>query len=133
MASQFPSTASRSRTGSPATCTNAPSRTAASATIPQNTLSYREKKEPDLPLEDNPEFRSIKNKIIKAVLELPLPENYGFDSEADLHATEEELKYAAQAEKQGEHFYPPNVGSVPPVTQVTQMTENHGAAYAALY
>lgn len=26
---------------------------------------YREKKEPHLPLEDNPEFRSIKNKIIK--------------------------------------------------------------------
>lgn len=62
---------------------------------------YREKKEPDLPLEDNPEFRSIKNKIIKAVLELPLPEDYDFASEADLHATEEELKYAAQAEKQG--------------------------------
>ena len=92
---------------------------------------YREKKEPDLPLEDNPEFRSIKNKIIKAVLELPLPEGYDFDSE--IQASEEELKYAAQAEKQGEHFYPLHDGSVTPVTEVTQMTENHGAAYAALY
>ncbi len=92
---------------------------------------YREKKEPDIPLEDNPEFRSIKNKIIKAVLELPLPEDYDFDSE--IQASEEELKYAAQAEKQGEHFYPLHDGSVPPVTEVTQMTENHGAAYAALY
>lgn len=92
---------------------------------------YREKKEPDLPLEDNPEFRSIKNKIIKAVLDLPLPEDYDFDSE--IQASEEELKYAAQAEKQGEHFYPPNAEAVPPVTQVTQVTENQGAAYAALY
>ena len=92
---------------------------------------YREKKKPDLPLEDNPEFRSIKNKIIKAVLELPLPEDSDFNSK--IQASEEELKYAAQAEKQGEHFYPPNVGSVTPVTEVTQMTENHGAAYAALY
>ena len=94
---------------------------------------YREKKEPDLPLEDNPEFRSIKNKIIKAVQELPLPEDYDFDNEADFHATEEELKYAAQAEKQGEHFYPLHDGSVTPVTEVTQMTEKRGAAYAALY
>ena len=36
---------------------------------------YREKKEPDLPLKENPEFRSIKNKIIKAVLEFPVPKN----------------------------------------------------------
>lgn len=62
-----------------------------------------------------------------------MPQYYDFDSEADLHATEEELKYAAQAEKQGEHFYPLHDGSVPPVTEVTQMTENYGAAYAALY
>ena len=94
---------------------------------------YREKKEPDLPLKDNPEFRSIKNKIIKAVLELPLPEDYDFDNEADLHATEEELKYAAQAEKQGEHFYPLHDGSVTEVPQVTEGTENRGTAYAALY
>lgn len=92
---------------------------------------YREKKEPDLPLEDNPEFRSIKNKIIKAVLGLPLPEDYDFNSE--IQASEEELKYAAQAEKQREHFYPLHDGSVPPVTEVTQMTEKCGAAYAALY
>ena len=89
---------------------------------------YREKMEPDLPLEDNPEFRSIKNKIIKAVLDLPLPEDYDFDSE--IQASEEEMKYAAQAEKQGEHFYPPNAEAV---TQVTQVTEKNSTAFAALY
>ena len=31
---------------------------------------YREKREPDLPLEDNPEFRKIKNQIIQAALQI---------------------------------------------------------------
>ena len=35
---------------------------------------YREKMEPDLPLEDNKEFRKLKNMIIKAADSLPLPE-----------------------------------------------------------
>ena len=35
---------------------------------------YREKMEPDLPLEDNKEFRKLKNMIIKAADRLPLPE-----------------------------------------------------------
>ena len=66
---------------------------------------YREKKEPDLPLETNPEFQSIKNKIIRAVLELPLPENYDLDQNIS-QATKEELSFAVQAAERNEHFYP---------------------------
>ena len=35
---------------------------------------YREKKEPDLPLEDNKEFRKLKNMIIRAAEKIPVPE-----------------------------------------------------------
>ena len=79
---------------------------------------YREKKEPDLPLEANKEFQSIKNKIIKAVLELPLPENYDLNENIS-QATEEERTFAVQAAEMNEHFYPriPQ----PSGTQVTQV------------
>ena len=35
---------------------------------------YREKKEPDLPLEDNKEFRKLKNMIVRAAEKIPVPE-----------------------------------------------------------
>ena len=71
----------------------------------QKLSLYLEKKEPDLPLEANKEFQSIKNKIIQAVLELPLPE--AFDLEQDISkATEPELAAPVQAAKMNEHFYP---------------------------
>ena len=81
---------------------------------------YREKKEPDLPLEDNPEFRSIKNKIIQAVLNLPLPETYDPMQDTEAQASEEERKDAAQAAQQGENYYPQNAVPVMQRTQVTQ-------------
>ena len=80
---------------------------------------YREKKEPDLPLEENPVFQSIKNRIIKAALGLPLPADYDPEQNAGRPVSEKELEYAAQAAKMREHFYPQNMT----VTQVTQVTQ----------
>ena len=71
----------------------------------QKLSLYREKKEPDLPLEANKEFQSIKNKIIRAVLELPLPEDCDLEQNIS-QVTEPELASAVQAEKMNEHFYP---------------------------
>ena len=82
---------------------------------------YREKKEPDLPLEENPVFRSIKNKIIMAAVGLPLPADYDPEQDAGRPVSEEELQYAAKAARMGEHFLPQNAF---PVTQVTQVTQN---------
>ena len=78
---------------------------------------YREKKEPDLPLEENPVFQSIKNKIVLAAIGLPLPADYNPEQNAGRPVSEKELEYAAQAAKMREHFYPQNV-TVPQVTQV---------------
>lgn len=75
---------------------------------------YHEKKEPELPLENNPEFRSIKNKIIRAVLELP--EGYDLAPESEVQMSAEELKAAARAAAQGESLYP----QLDSVTQGTQ-------------
>lgn len=66
---------------------------------------YREKKEPDLPLEANKEFQSIKNKIIRAVLELPLLEDCDLDQSIS-QASEPELTAAVRAAEMNEHFYP---------------------------
>ncbi|MBQ1679320.1 MAG: hypothetical protein II062_07315, partial [Oscillospiraceae bacterium] len=71
----------------------------------QKLSLYREKKEPDLPLEANKEFQSIKNKIIRAVLELPLPEDCNLDQSIS-QATEPELAAAVRAAEMNEHFYP---------------------------
>ena len=85
---------------------------------------YREKKEPDFPLEDNKEFRSIKNKIIKAVLDLPLPESYDPMQEPGAQASDAERSYAALAARMGQSFYPqlPQQATVQQGTQVTQDT-----------
>ncbi|MBR4656141.1 MAG: hypothetical protein IKO68_06130 [Oscillospiraceae bacterium] len=88
---------------------------------------YREKKEPDLPLEENPVFRSIKNKIIMAALGLPLPAGYDPEQDAGRPVSEKELEYAARAAKMHEHFYPQNM-AVPQVPQditVPQVTEEN--------
>ena len=53
---------------------------------------YREKKEPDLPLEENPVFRSIKNKIIMAAVGLPLPADYDPEQEIGRPVSEKELE-----------------------------------------
>ncbi len=84
----------------------------------QKLSLYREKKEPDLPLEANKEFQSIKNKIIQAVLELPLPEDCDLEQNIS-QATEPELASAVQAEKMNEHFYP-HYAQMPSRTQRTQ-------------
>ena len=87
---------------------------------------YREKKEPDLPLEDNTEFRSIKNKIIQAVLSLPLPESCDPTQEPGAQASDAERSYAAQAAKMGQSFYPQQA-TVSQGTQVTQVTQDTAA------
>ena len=83
---------------------------------------YHEKKEPDLPLEDNPEFRSIKNQIIQAVLDLPLPEHLDPMQIIETRLPEEEINCAAKAARMGEHFIPKTLlhAAVPQVTQMTQ-------------
>ncbi|MBR4655466.1 MAG: hypothetical protein IKO68_02560 [Oscillospiraceae bacterium] len=81
---------------------------------------YREKKEPDLPLEENPVFRSIKNKIIMAAVGLPLPADYDPEQDAGRPVSEKELEYAAMAARMGEHFLPQNACAVPQVPQVPQ-------------
>ena len=81
---------------------------------------YREKKEPDLPLEENPVFRSIKNKIIMAAVGLPLPPDYDPDQDAGRPVSEEELQYAAMAARMGQHFLPQIAFTVPQVPQVPQ-------------
>ena len=46
----------------------------------QKLSIYHDKPDPDIPLEDNKEFRSIKNAIIKAVLELDSNPNIVIDN-----------------------------------------------------
>ena len=66
---------------------------------------YREKKEPDLPLEDNKEFRKLKNLIIRTADTLPLPE---LPAAAQRSAAPEqgqgpELQYVYNHNKKREH------------------------------